>query len=355
MITADSRVYTLMVASFADSPHWLMNIVGQLSEEGMQLTMPDSVTMALQALDQHNLDAILLSYSPGSIEFLRQIQFARRAPIKILMADTPPNPQEVSLADIVLPPINAFYVLQQIEALQNHRREVQAIQQDKDEITLLKNAIVRNVSHELKTPLLQVKSAVALLAESNKGEDRITEMAVQATARLEGVINNITQLADILDINLGPVIVRESIDQAIRKLRRSWEHKSAFKRIQVHVEPNLPLVTAGKQGLGMVLQQLLDNALKFSDGEVQLSAELMPDGVRISVQDCGIGIAEHELEQIFESFYQVDSSSTRPYGGTGVGLAIVQLIADKHNVEIHVDSTLGEGSTFWFLLPISKL
>jgi signal transduction histidine kinase len=233
-------------------------------------------------------------------------------------------------------------------ALQEHK------QASDKELSLLKNAIVRNVSHELKTPLLQVKSAVALLAE-DVGQTRLIGYATDATTRLEAVVKNITQLASSLETRIEHVILREIIEYVILDLRRVWQRKADISRIQVNVEKNLPPVLADKNGIGTVLQMLIDNALKFSKKNVEVQAVRVGKNVRVSVRDHGIGIARDKLEKIFESFYQVDPSSTRRYGGSGVGLAIVRLILDHHNVSIVVESEVGKGSTFSFELPIVEL
>jgi signal transduction histidine kinase len=112
---------------------------------------------------------------------------------------------------------------------------------------------------------------------------------------------------------------------------------------------------ADKQGLGTVLQLLLDNGLKFSEENVEVTAEQVGDKVRIAIRDYGIGIAQDQREKIFDTFYQVDSSATRRYGGTGVGLAIVRLILERHQIQVKVDSVVGQGSTFWFLMPVADL
>jgi signal transduction histidine kinase len=103
------------------------------------------------------------------------------------------------------------------------------------------------------------------------------------------------------------------------------------------------------------LQLLIDTALKFSEGEVEVRLWHENDQVHIAVSDQGIGIAHDKLEAIFETFYQIDNSSTRRYGGVGVGLAIVRLILERHHVEIGVESTEGKGSTFSFALPVAVL
>lgn len=221
------------------------------------------------------------------------------------------------------------------------------------EIDVLKNAIVKNVSHELKTPLLHVKSAVALLSEGGGDTRKLIEYASSATTRLETIVKNITMLGDSLEINPGPVIVREAIDAARRSLRRTWESRDHTERIKVTLAPELPPVLADKQGLITVLQLLIDNALKFSEKDVLVDARLDSERsqIVISVQDYGIGIADDKLGGIFDPFVQLDGSSTRRFGGTGIGLAIVKLILDYHKSIIHVKSELGAGSIFTFSLP----
>jgi two-component system sensor histidine kinase VicK len=216
-----------------------------------------------------------------------------------------------------------------------------------EEVELLKNAIVKNVSHELRTPLLQVKSAVSMLAEDNR-ESKLIAYAENATARLETHVKNITMLGQSLDINPSPIVLRDTIEYARRNLSRVWELRSEIDRIQVNIEHDLPPILADKHGISTVLQLLMDNALKFSDRGIEVTAARSAERVRIRIHDSGIGIPADKLETIFDIFYQVDTSSTRRYGGTGVGLTIVKLILDRHNSTIHVESTPNVGSTFWF-------
>lgn len=234
------------------------------------------------------------------------------------------------------------------------KAEITRQKEANDAVELLKNAIVRNVSHELKTPLLQVKSAVSLMAEDVNNTELI-DYATLAMARLEILVKNITMLGSNLAYNPGPVIVRDAVEYARRNMNRIWKQKNATERIQLNIEADLPPVHADKQGLSTVIQLLLDNALKFSDADVHLIAKPQKDKVYIAVKDQGIGIAPSERKKIFDTFYQTDSSSTRRYGGTGVGLAIVRLILDNHQTHINVDSEVGKGSTFWFLLPAVEI
>ncbi len=239
-------------------------------------------------------------------------------------------------------------------AERNHQLET-ALQAVRD-LDLLKTSIIRNVSHELRTPVLQVKSAVALLREdvpAGHPGQRLINMAVEAIGRLESTVANITQLVESQNLKLEPVVIGESVVLATRNLGRIWKQHDTRRMRQLY-PPETPVVLADKRGAAQVLQQLLDNALKFSpDGTpVDILIESRPEGqVWIAVRDYGIGIAPDQLERIFEPFYQVDSSSTRRFGGIGLGLAIAQLLASQMNTRIEVESTLGRGSTFSFTLP----
>lgn len=240
---------------------------------------------------------------------------------------------------------------EQTEQLQE---EVNRHKRTSNEIEVLKNAIVRNVSHELKTPLLQLKSAVALLSEDMK-DSIIATYAQNATARLESHIRNITMLGTSFENNRGPLIMRDVIEYARRNLTRIWEMRDAVERVQIELTDNLPPVLGDKQGLSTVLQLLMDNALKFSTEYVFVRGTLEDDYVVIAISDSGIGIQSEKVKEIFDLFYQVDNSSTRRYGGAGVGLALVKLILDYHETDIEVISTPDKGSTFRFRLPIVSL
>jgi len=231
------------------------------------------------------------------------------------------------------------------------------------EIEALKDRIISNVSHELRTPLLQVKTSVSLLAEQTGRQPafvphNVAEMATRAVARLEGVVGNIRQLAQTHEMRLGPVSVADSAALAMRTITRSWDSRGAETRVQIRIDRRLPPVVADKRALGDLLQILIDNALKFSDEGLPVVVLAEPDGERelwVGVQDFGIGIPPEEHERIFEAFYQVDSSSTRRAGGTGTGLALAVLLATRMNTRVELRSEPGEGSLFFFRLPLADL
>ncbi len=242
-------------------------------------------------------------------------------------------------------------------------RKLDRLASEARRLEILKTEIISNISHELGTPLLQVKSAISLLAEmiqQNNSRDqlRLADMATQAVARLEHEVNNIRQLARTHDIRLGPVVLQESVQLALRHLERSWNSREDVRRVQVDQPGRMLFVLADKRALARLLQVLLDNALKFSPSSepVLVRVQALDNGrVRLSIQDFGIGIPPEEHDRIFDAFYKVDGSSTQQFGGSGTGLALAMLLASGMNITIHVESVPGQGSTFSFVLPLVDL
>jgi len=243
--------------------------------------------------------------------------------------------------------------------LEERTRALEFALRESAQAAILKDSIVANVSHELRTPLLQVKSAVAMLAEdaraANDGVSTLADHATAATARLESVVQNITQLAASAKVKSEAFRLADAVSLAIRQLGRRWASSGGVERIQVNLE-DLPPVLGDRGAVAQVLHQLLDNAIKFSPkgGPIQVIAEKQGNNVKVTVSDTGIGIAEDQMERIFQAFYQVDSGITRRFPGTGVGLAIVKLLLDAMGLRIEVASKLDEGSTFSFVLTIAE-
>lgn len=367
-----------LVAWVVDAPSWQQDATGLLAQSGFEVAvfseldgirgqtgavLPDAFLIIATSIDGKNLAGInelgfqcpkiliteLSGTDAGSL-------FAAPSGIDFVLASVPKllaSQIKSIIQNYRYQAAAARKLAERDEELRQLQSEVQLLRRNSVEIEVLKNAIVRNVSHELKTPLLQVKSAVSLLAE-DLGSSKLIDYATDATARLELLVRNITLLGSSLDINPGPVIVRDAIESARRNLRRIWQRKDETERIVVLLENHLPPVLADKQGLSTVLQLLIDNALKFSKKNVEVCAQHSEDSVELTIRDYGIGIAKDQLDLIFDLFYQVDHSSTRRYGGTGVGLAIVKLILDRHNTKVLVESSENIGSSFSFRLPIIR-
>jgi signal transduction histidine kinase len=124
----------------------------------------------------------------------------------------------------------------------------------------------------------------------------------------------------------------------------------------VRLAKHLPPIQADPNRLGQVLDNLIGNAIKFTPvgGTVTVAAAIEDEAILVKVIDTGIGITDAELNKIFTRFYQVDGSTTRRFGGTGLGLTIVKQIIEAHQGQVRVESKPGHGSTFSFTLPLKR-
>ncbi|MBI3363033.1 MAG: response regulator [Chloroflexi bacterium] len=252
-------------------------------------------------------------------------------------------------------------VLEQRVALRTS--QLQDALQELRELDRLKSEFISRVSHELRTPLLHVKGYVGLLVDEALGpltpdQSKGLETATKAVEQLERLVEDIVDLgsAQVGRLNVQAVSIPEVARATVVSLERATARQGV--RIITRVPDSLPPVRADRTALSRCLWHLLDNAIKFSppQGRVELKADVAPDGdhIRLSVRDQGIGIPKDEADKIFDVFYQVDGSSTRRYGGTGVGLALVKLLLEAHGSTIHAESGEGQGSTFYFDLTVAK-
>jgi signal transduction histidine kinase len=132
---------------------------------------------------------------------------------------------------------------------------------------------------------------------------------------------------------------------------------AAGKQIQIELTKNVPVHFIGKQTLiERMITNVIDNALRYtsSGGSVDIALTKNEKFAELRVRDTGIGIPDEALSSIFERFYVVDKSRSKENGGTGLGLSIVKWIADNHDIQIHIDSTPGKGTTFIFSFPLTN-
>ena len=240
--------------------------------------------------------------------------------------------------------------------------ELQKALERVSELSQLKANFVSNISHELRTPLTHVKGYVELLISESLGE--ITEeqrhalqVSQQSTSRLETLIDDLIMFAVASRGELS--IKQENVDiQRLANLAvKSSANKAQERGVSLNavIDDNVPPVQADMQKIAWVLSQLVDNGVKFtpSNGHVVVSIKREGENlVIVSVTDTGIGIPSAKLEDIFEPFHQLDGSSTRRYGGTGLGLSLVRQIIESHGSMLEVQSVEGRGSTFKFPLLV---
>ncbi len=237
--------------------------------------------------------------------------------------------------------------------------ELQKALERVSELSQLKANFISNISHELRTPLTHVKGYIELMITESLGQ--ITEeqkhalqVSQQSTGKLEALIEDLIMVSLASRGELS--IKQDNVDiQRIANLAvKSFMGKAAERGINLHgVIDDVPLVQVDSQKIAWVMQQLLDNGIKFtsSGGSVILSVKREGENlVIVSVTDTGIGIPPSQLSDIFEPFHQLDGSSTRRFGGTGLGLSLVRQIIEAHGSMLEVQSVEGRGTTFKFPL-----
>jgi signal transduction histidine kinase len=228
------------------------------------------------------------------------------------------------------------------------------------ELSQLKANFIANISHELRTPLTHIKGYIELLISESLGpiteeQKHALQVSQQSSGRLEGLIEDLIMVSlasrGEMSIKLDDMDIRRIASLAVR----SYVEKAKDREINLRAEigDDVPFAQGDSQKIGWALSQLLDNAIKFTSTGGNVVVGVKREGenlVLVSVTDTGIGIAHNRLDEIFEPFHQLDGTSTRRYGGTGLGLSLVRQIIEAHGSMIDVQSVEGRGTTFKFPL-----
>jgi PAS domain S-box-containing protein len=246
-----------------------------------------------------------------------------------------------------------------------YERELLLARNKAEQAVQAKARLLATLSHEIRTPLHAITLATQLLERTNPNpkQQKYIRTVQSSSQSLLALVNDILDYhkleADKVTLEERSFNLRELITDLLYRVEAKAEEKQLA--IHVDVDEQLPTYLIGDSiKIGQVLMNLVSNAIKFTEhGSVKLSVEVkevLPDAVSLDfwVQDTGIGIAPDRVAYIFEEFAQASPDITIKYGGTGLGLAICRKLVQLYGSDIHVDSKLGEGSTFSFNLRLKN-
>ncbi|UOQ44246.1 cell wall metabolism sensor histidine kinase WalK [Halobacillus salinarum] len=210
---------------------------------------------------------------------------------------------------------------------------------------------LQNVSHELRTPLSYMRGYTEAILEgvvdSEEERQRYLQIIHQETARLSRLVHDLLDLAqlegDSYPMKKEPIAFAQLVADVVERFKLRIEEKNIDLNLHLNEEA---IIEGDSDRLEQVVSNLLDNAIRYSEenAKINISVDLSGDEVTLSLQDTGKGIPQKDLENIMDRFYRVNKSRTRIEGGVGLGLAIVKQIILKHEGDIRIHSTPGEGT-----------
>ena len=245
--------------------------------------------------------------------------------------------------------------------LMNQRDELEITSRELEAASRMKSEFLANMSHELRTPLNSILGFSEILHDEtfgpiNEKQSKYVNNIRSSGRHLLQLINDILDLSKVeagkMELNYEDFSVSDALDEVKTLVAPIASKKNTT--IGVTVEPELSTIHADVRKFKQILYNLLNNAIKFTPdgGSVAVDARRCEDMARITVTDTGIGIPAEAVKKLFQPFVQADSSTSREYGGTGLGLSLVKRFVELHGGEIRVESEPGKGSTFTFTIPI---
>ncbi|MFI5372234.1 MAG: ATP-binding protein [Candidatus Eisenbacteria bacterium] len=243
-------------------------------------------------------------------------------------------------------------------------RELRASNFHLQELDTLKSEFVRNVNHELRTPLAVIMATLECVVDAGTGDERLQSMLGTALTRarhLNGLLEKLLTFSNAMNAQLTVELAEEDVALLLRSFcqQRRADVMAGLRDLSLTCADDLPHARCDRQRVVQILDQLLENALKFtpSGAHLRLRAGTLTDGgqrwVRVEFEDDGPGIPAERIHAVFNSFEQGDGSATRTVGGLGMGLALSRELAERMAGRLGVKSAAGQGSTFSLLLPVA--
>lgn len=342
--------------------------------------------MAEMEADQHRTEAIITAMSAGVVVFDREAKvFLANRTIQTLLDlqvdATGKGPMELvrnpSLENVVRTALTGSDA-PAIEVTTRHGRvllanaaPIRALSGDVElvvtvfhDLTDIKRTermrkdFVANVSHEFKTPLTSIRGFAEILRTEEPADPAVKHEFFEAIERnsvvLQALVDDLLVLSQ-LEREIPIESERVNLCELIEQQLKAKQPLLSAKNIQVKTDCSDLEIQADPARLTRAISNLIDNAVHYNraEGQIRIAASKTDRGVRIDIEDTGVGIPPEDLHRIFERFYRVEKSRTKDLGGTGLGLAIVKHAIESQNGTISVSSKVGAGSTFTIWLPVA--
>ncbi len=234
------------------------------------------------------------------------------------------------------------------------------------EVSVLKTQFLRNISHEFRTPMniiLGVTEEMVQDTPLNGEQTQMAEEVLKSGKLLLSILDNMLRFAEQFSGELIQETATFEIRELIHDCLTNITPAVLTKKLAIHqiLPDDLPTVKGNYDHVKEILNKFLENAIKFTpSGKIETKVEVVEDfgkqiELRFTISDTGIGINLDQQERLFQAFSQGDGSTTREYGGLGMGLALAKLYCDNMGGELGVDSIVGKGSSFWFQVPLERV
>jgi signal transduction histidine kinase len=360
---ADPSGYTILVVD--DQEETLESVKRLLEREGHSVVLADGGQRALELFARHPVHVLLVDYFMPRMTGEELIAEIRKLDTQVQIVlqtgysgEKPPREmlQKLDIQGYHDKSEGPDKLLLWVEVALKSYEQLRRVR----EAEILKSQLLANISHEFRTPLHIILGYTQILKEEQPSPSSSRDTLDRIHQNAEMLLRLINDFLGLSDLDAG-VTISHATDLDGDMLRTEFERSATILirekpiRFEWRVPETLPPVAADPAKLRVIVMNLLSNAVKFTAaGTISVAADVLEDAVSLAVRDTGMGIAAEDRERIFEPFRQVDGSSTRTQPGTGIGLPIARKLARLMGGDVTVESTPGEGSTFFIRLQRAR-